>query len=88
MFTFLLKRLLIDTSSEEIRRVTTILEQNQIKYEMRTIRSRGSIGTGMDAMSYARSNVAMYKGSSQPTFVYYVYVRRKDFQRALELIDK
>lgn len=88
MFTFFKKRLMVDTSSEESRRVTTLLEQNHIKYELRTIRSRGGIGTGMDAMSYARSNVSLYKGASQPTFVYEVYVSRKDFERAKELISK
>lgn len=88
MFTFLKKKLSVDISSEEIRRVTTILDQNKIKYEIKTIRTRGIIGTGMDAMSYARSNISMYKGSSQPSFIYEVYVSRKNYVQALKLISE
>jgi len=87
MFGLFLKRLVIDTSAEEIGRTTTILEQNGIKYEVRTIRSRGTIGSGIDAHAYARANLALYKGAQQPSFVYYVYVRRKDYDRARRLIS-
>jgi hypothetical protein len=86
MFVIFKKRLAIDTSSEAIRRMTDILEENGIKYEIRTIRSRGSIGTALDAQAYARGNLAMYKGSSQPSMVYQLYVDRKDFERAKDLI--
>jgi hypothetical protein len=81
-----MKRLILDPSSETVRRVTTILDENGIKYTLKTIRPRGSIGTGLDARSYAGANISMYKGSSQPQFVYSVYVRRKDYDRASDLI--
>ena len=86
MFTLFKKKIATDTSSEEIRRITTLLDQNQIKYELRTIRSRGTIGSAFDAASYARSNIALYKGSSAPSFVYHVYVKRKDYERAYDLL--
>jgi len=86
MLGLFLKRLAIDTSAEEIRRITTILEQNSLHYEVRTARSRGSIGSGLDAHSYARANLAMYKGASQPAFIYSVYVRRKDYDLARKLM--
>ena len=81
-----MKRLILDTSSETIRRVTSILDENKIKYTLKTIRPRGAIGTGMDARSYAQSNIAMYKGSAQPSFVYSIHVNRKDYEKAYGLI--
>jgi hypothetical protein len=79
---FFMKKLIIDTSAEEIAKVTTTLEQNNLKYEIRTIRTRGTVGSAIDARSYAQANIAMYKGASQPGFVYYVYVKPKDYERA------
>ncbi len=86
IFTIFMKRLIVDTSSETIRRVTTLLDENEIKYTLKTIRPRGAIGTGLDASSYARANVSMYKGSTQPNFVYSVYVNRRDYDRAAALM--
>lgn len=87
MFVFLKKRISVDTSNESVTKTLAALEKHHIKYEIRTIRSRGVIGTGMDAGSYARSNIAMYKGSSQPGFVYRVYVRRRDYLQAKRMIS-
>lgn len=86
MLGLFMKKLVIDTSAEEIRRVTTVLEQNDIKYEIRTLRARGTVGSSIDAASYARANLSLYKGASQPSFIYYVYVRRRDYERARELM--
>jgi hypothetical protein len=88
MFTIFMKKLAVDTSAEEIRRTTTILEQNRIKYEIRTTRTRGTIGSALDARSYANANLAMYKGASPPSFIYSVYVKHKDYERACTLIKK
>jgi hypothetical protein len=82
-----MKRLILDTSSETIRRVTSILDENKIKYTLKTTRTRGTVGSGLDARAYARANIAMYKGSDQPSFVYSVYVSRKDYARAAALIE-
>lgn len=79
------KRILVDISSEEARRVTSILDEHKIKYELRTKRPRGSIGTALDARAYGRGNLAMYKGAGAPMFVYMVYVKRKDYDRAHQL---
>ncbi len=88
MFALFMKKLVIDTSAEEIRSTTTILEQNHLKYEIRTTRTRGSIGSAMDARSYANANLAMYKESSQPSFVYSVFVKPKDYDKARKLISE
>jgi len=86
MFVLFKKRIAVDTSNEEISRVTTILDQNNIKYELLTKRTRGVYGSAYDARSYAGANVAMYKGSTQPTFIYMVYVKRRDYARAHEIL--
>lgn len=88
MFTLFMKKLSVDTSAEEIRRTTTILEQNNIKYEIRTTRTRGTIGSALDARSYANANLPMYKGASQPSFIYTVYVKPKDYDLACGLVRK
>ena len=88
MFGFFMKRIAIDTSAEEVRRISSILEQNNLKCEVRTERTRGSIGSSLDAASYAQGNIAMYKGASQPTFIYSVYVNRKDYDCARKLIGR
>lgn len=86
MFGLFLKKLATDTSAEEIRRITSILEKNNLKFEVRTTRTRGTIGSGIDAHAYARANLALYKGASQPSFIYAVYVRRKEIDKARKLI--
>jgi hypothetical protein len=86
IFPFIMKKLTTDTSSEEIRRVTTILTQNKVKYLLRTVRPRGSIGTALDSRTYASANLSMYKGASMPQYVYMVYVKRKDYEGARDLV--
>ncbi len=85
-FGLFMKKLVTDTSAEEIARTTAVLERNNIHFEVRTQRSRGTIGSGMDAGAYARGNLAMYKGAAQPVFIYTVYVDPKDFQQARKLV--
>jgi hypothetical protein len=87
MFPLFMKKLATDTSSEEIRRTTTVLEQNNIKYVVLTKRSRGNIGSAYDAQSYAKANIAMYKAAPQPIFVYFVYVKPKQYDQAKKLIE-
>ena len=82
MMSLFKKKLVTDTSGEEIRRVTTNLEKFRIKYEIRTARPRGLIGSALDAQTYARANLAIYKGAPDPIFVYTVYVGRRDYQHA------
>lgn len=86
MFALFQKKLTVDTSSEEIRRVTSTLEQNKIKYDLRTTRPRGTIGSAIDARTYARANLAFNKGAPEPIFVYTVYVKRKVYDIAREKI--
>lgn len=62
------------------------LEENDIHYEIRTKRSRGVTGLAIDSRYHARINQPLYKGSRQLSYVYMIYVRRKDYDRAYDLI--
>lgn len=84
----LLKKLLADTSAEEIRRVEDILESNDILYRINTVRSRGNIGTALDSIAYAKANLAMYKGGGTPPVVYEIFVWPRDLAKAKALITK
>jgi len=81
-----MRKLAVDTSAEGINRISAILKQNNIYYDVRSERSRGTIGSGLDAASYARANLPLYYGASQPTFVYSIFVNFKDYKRARKLI--
>jgi len=81
-----LKKLAVDTSAEGIRKITDKLKEAAIRYQLVTVRSRGSVGSFADAQAYARSNIAMYKFSNKPSMVYYVFVSRKAYQKAKDLI--
>jgi hypothetical protein len=85
MFVLLKKKFAVDTCGQEIRRITTILEQNSINYDIRTKSARGSISTAIDARTYARTNLAMYKGSDTPSVVTMILVKWKDYERAFDL---
>jgi hypothetical protein len=86
MFIWFKKKIATDTSGEEARRITNILEENDIHYEIRTKRSRGVIGLVIDSRYHARINQPLYKGSRQLSYVYMIYVRRKDYDRAYDLL--
>lgn len=81
-----MKKLTVDTSAEGIRGLASTLDQNNIRYEIRTTRTRGSVGTAMDAHYYAKGNLPMYKGASQPAVIYSIYVDRKKYYQATKLI--
>ncbi len=81
-----MKKLTVDSSAEGIRKVTDKLKGASIRYQLVTTRSRGSVGSLWDARAYAKSNIALYKYSAKPNMVYFVFVSRKNYQRAQELI--
>jgi hypothetical protein len=79
------KRILTSSSMEDLGRFKMILSQNKIPFIVRTIRARGSIGTALDARSYQQFNLA-YTDAKTASFVYYVYVHRRDEGRARTLV--
>lgn len=88
MLGFFMKKLATDTSQEEITRIVNILKKNEIPYHLETIFDRGTWGRGYDAAAYRQANISMYKGSIQPTNVFVVRVRHRDFARAEDLVRK
>ncbi|MEA4811935.1 MAG: hypothetical protein VB108_05130 [Anaerolineaceae bacterium] len=86
LMSLLMKKVAVDTSAEGIRCITDKLGCAKIKYHIVTTRTRGTIGSGGDARSYARANIALYKFGKNPGFVYSVFVKRKDYPKAKEAI--
>ena len=84
MLILFMKKLATDTSAEEIGRIKTILVQNKLKLEVWT--SRGRTGSERDSHTYLRSNPVMYGIAPEPVFIYTIYVRRKDYARARQLV--
>ena len=62
------KELMTDSSPEELARVKEALKAKDIEFEVRTLRSRANL-----AFSRDRQNIS---------FVYRLYVRRCDYDRA------
>ncbi len=79
------KKILTSSSIEDLGRFKMILSQNKIPFIVRTIRARGSIGTALDSRSYQQFNLA-YTDAKTASFVYYIYVHRRDAGRAHVLV--
>jgi len=84
MFTLFMKKLATDTSAEEIGRIKTILVKNNLKFEVMI--ARGRTGAMRDNHVYLKSSPVMYGIAPEPVFIYTVYVRRKDYARAKQLV--
>ena len=81
-------RLFADSSSEAAAKVREKLKANGIPYDMRTVQNHTALGKALHS-SYG---VGAYRGgmpassfSDQISYVYMIYVRRKDVDRAREL---
>ena len=81
-------RLFADSSSEAAAKVREKLKANGIPYDMRTVQNHTALGNALHS-SYG---VSAYRGgmpassfSDQISYVYMIYVRRKDADRAREL---
>ena len=81
-------RLFADSSSEAAAKVREKLKANGIPYDMRTVQNHTALGKALHS-SYG---VSAYRGgmpassfSDQISYVYMIYVRRNDADRAREL---
>jgi hypothetical protein len=84
MLILFMKKLATDTSAEEIGRIKTILAQNNLKFEVWM--SRGRTGSERDSHVYLKSMPVMNGIAPEPVFIYTIYVRRKDYAHARELV--
>ncbi len=85
MFIPFLKKLMVETSAEAFNKACKILDNHGIQYRMQTIRSRGTVGRTIDSAAYMRFNLSQSKWGSESSFSYAIYVRRKDYDRAVQL---
>ena len=89
---FNMEKLMADTSSQELDRVTDILRKNAISYDVVTKKNMTTFG------QIVHSNMSKTIGNGSPSastykdlvgdvlYTYLVYVRRKDFGAAKKLI--
>ena len=82
------RRLLADSSSETAAKVREALKANGIPYAMRTAQNHTALGKAI----HAGAGVGAYSGgmpassfSDQASYVYMIYVRRKDLEKARKI---
>lgn len=82
------KRLLADSSSEAAAKVRETLKSAGIPYAVKTVQNHTALGKAV----HSGVGVGAYRGgmpasafSDQISYVYFVYVRKKDYDRAKQL---
>lgn len=85
------RKLLADTSSIEIARVTTTLKENKIAYDVVTKKSQSTFSNMVHASmsnTIGHGAPASYNDIvGEVFFTYYIYVRRKDYDKAKDLLE-
>ena len=82
------KRLLADSSSETAAKVRETLKAAGIPYAMRTVQNHTALGKAIHSgagMGAYRGGMPASAFSDQLSYVYFIYVRRKDFEKARTL---
>ena len=83
-------KLLTDSSSMEIARVTEILKQNSIEYECVTKKNESTLGNlihGSMGASVGGGGAFTYSQSAGPiSYVYHVFVNKKNLEDAKNMI--
>ena len=81
-------RLLADSSAEAAAKVKDKLKAAGIPYDMRTVQNHTALGKAI----HTRAGVGAYGGgmpsssySDQISYVYFIYVRKKDLAKAKEI---
>jgi hypothetical protein len=73
-----------NTSNEDLSRIKTIPGQNSIYFN--AMLARGGTGSRWDSHTNLRSTPVRYGVAPEPVFIYTIYVRRKDYAHARELV--
>ena len=82
------KRLLADSDSEAAAKVKEALKAAKIPYDVRTVQNHTALGKAIHAsvgVGTFRGGMPASSFSDQCTYVYMIYVRRKDLERAREI---
>lgn len=84
MLFFMRKRLFLDTNAMEFARIKDILAQNGIKFEVNTTVSENAMTRKFNsaAAAHLRQN---YSAFSTQTYLYMIYVKRSDYEKAKAL---
>jgi len=75
------KRLLLDTDPQELARVKEALKQSGIEFYVKTTLSDNVLSRSFNARAAERL-VRTYSTMETQAYVYYLYVRRRDYTRA------
>lgn len=78
------KRLLLDTDPQELARVKLILDKNGVEYGVKTTCSDNAMTRKFNAAASAHY-VTKYSDTASQTYVYQLFVRRRDYARARQL---
>ena len=84
IFFFLRRRLLLDTDAGELARVKLVLDQNGIEYHVKTTVSENAPARTFGAAAASRY-VATYSAASAQSYLYQLFVKRKDYAKARKL---
>jgi hypothetical protein len=80
------KKILVEVSEIECARVEKVLNQAGIEKYCKVLRNKSVRSCKQDIMSQARYGFPYKSGETHVNYVYYIYVRRKDYKRAEQLI--
>ena len=81
-------RLLADSSSETAAKAREALKAAGIPYDMRTVQNHTSLGKSIHAgvgMGAYRGGMPASSYSDQISYVYFIYVKKKDLAKAKEV---
>lgn len=81
---FFRKRLFLDTDAMEFARIKDVLEQNGIRYEVKTTVGENVLTRRFNSAAAAHLWQPYSKMSAQ-TYVYYIYVKASDYKKAKAL---
>lgn len=84
MLFFLKKRLFLDTNAMEFARIKDVLAQNGIPYEVKTTVSENAATRNFNSAAAAHLRQSYSKFSTQ-AYVYYIYVKASDYEKAKAL---
>lgn len=84
MLFFMRKRLFLDTDAMEFARIKDVLTRNGIRFDVKTTTSEMAASRGFNsaAAAHLRQPYSMF---STQSYVYYIYVKRSDYQKAKQL---
>ena len=82
---FLRKRLFLDTNAVEFARIKDILARNGIQYDVKTTVSENAMTRKFNSAAAAHLRQS-YSDFSTQVYLYHIYVKRSDYERAKAVV--